>query len=478
MLAMAKIPFIGPSYVNRSVNFDAQRSVNLYPTKSEIGDSKSIMALVGTPGNLLFCTFPTTVGRGSHEVLGRSFEVFGNILYEIFSDGSFISRGTLITGTGFVSIDNNGLQICIVDGPNGYIFTLATNAFVNITDPYFTGATTVTFIDGYFMFNRPQTQVYYISAIYDGTTGDPLDFASAEGSPDNLVGLIALHKEVWLFGDESIEVAYDSGAADFPFARIPGAFIEYGCAAPYSIAKTANTVFWLGKDKWGQGMVWMAQAYQPQRISTYAVEFAIQQYGDISDAVAYTYQEDGHYFYVLNFTNANTTWVYDVGMNLWHERAAFIDGSYARNRAQNHIFAFGKHLVADYQNGNVYIQSLDVFTDNGDVIRRMRTAQHLADDLEYMYYNKLQIDMETGIGLNNGGIADTDPQLMLQWSDDGGHVYSNEHWRSAGKIGSFKWRAIWRRLGRSRDRVFRLVITCSCKIFLVAAHADIEAGTN
>lgn len=479
-MAKVKIPFIGPSYTERSVNFDCQRSVNLYPVKGDSGDAKSVAGLQGTPGKSIFCTLPTSRGRGGREVLGRAFEVFGNTLYEIFTDKTYVSRGTLVTDTGFVSCSDNGLQLCVVDGPNGYILDLTTNTFTQITDPYFLGAVNVIFIDGYFMFNKPDSGIYYISALYDGLTGDPLDFASAEGSPDALIGIAAVHKEVWLFGSKTIEIATDTGAADFPFARIPGAFIEYGCAAPYSIATTANTVFWLGQDAYGQGVVWMAQGYQPQRISTYAVEYAIQQYGDISDAISYTYQEDGHYFLVINFTNANTSWVYDINLGAWHERAAYSNnlGQFIRDSGQNHIFAFNKHLVADYQNGNLYEQSLNIFTDNGSVIRRMRTAQHLAQNLDYMYYNSLQIDMETGVGLSTGQIYDTDPQLMLQWSDDGGHVFSNEHWRSAGKLGSFKWRALWRRLGRSRDRVFKLVITASCKIFLIAAWADIDQGTN
>lgn len=249
---------------------------------------------------------------------------------------------------------------------------------------------------------------------------------------------------------------------------------------PHSIAKTANTVFWLGQDKFGNGVVWMANGYAPQRISTHAIEYAIQKYGDLSDAISYTYQEDGHYFYVLNFTNANTTWVYDIGENEWHERADFDSstGLFKRNRPQNHIFVFNKHLVADYENGNLYEQNLNIYTNNSNVIRRMRRAQHLSDDLQFMYYSKLQIDMETGVGLLTGGAQDTDPQLMLRWSDDGGHKWSNEHWQSAGKRGAYRWRAMWRRLGRSRDRIFELVVTASCKMFILGAHADIESGEN
>lgn len=472
-----KLPFIGPSYISRSVNWDCSRSVNLIPLKSETGDSKSPTALMGRPGLQVFTVFPKNKIRGSREMMGRAFFVGGTAFYELFSDGTFTERGNLITSTGFVSMSDNGKQLCLVDGANGYIFDITTDTFTKITDPYFTGANTVTFIDGYFMFNRPETSIYYISNLNDGLTGDPLDFASAEGSPDGLVAVITVHKEVWLIGVKTIEVVYNSGAADFPFQRISGAFIEYGCAAPFSVAKTANTVFWLGQDEYGAGVVWMANGYAPQRISTHAIEYFIQQF-DLSDAIAYTYQEDGSYFYVINFTNSKSTIVYDVGLNQWHERAYFMDGAYSRHRPQTHIYAFNTHLVGDFENGNVYVQSLNLFSDAGQTIRYMRTGQHLSNDLEYIYYNSFQMDMEAGTGLITGGIANTDPQAMLQWSNDGGHTWSNEHWSAIGRIGEYARRVIWRRLGRARDRVFKLVITSTSKVFIMAAHAQTQKGAN
>lgn len=476
---MTVIPFIGPSYVYRSLNYDAQRSVNLYPVKSETGDSKAISALVGTPGLELFLEFPTLPMRQIYNANGRSFAVSGGIFYEIFSDGTYLSRGQLLTLNGYVQMADNGTQVCVVDGQNGYIFTISNNNFQRITSEGWRGSDTVAYIDGYFLFNDPGTGVYYISAINDGSDIDALDFASAEGSPDNLTGLAAVHREAWLFGINSIEVAFDSGDPDFPFQRIQGAFIQYGCGAVGSIAVNANTVFWLGQDAQGAGVVWMATGYQPQRISTNAVEYAIQQYADLSSCTSYCYQEDGHYFYVLNF--AEGTWVYDVGMNQWHERARWNSetGQYERHVAQCHIYSFGIHLVGDYRNGKLYRTSLDIYDDDGEELRAMRQSPHIADDLEYIYFNKFQLDMQMGVGLDGDAPSqDVTPMIMLQWSDDGGYTYSSEHWVEAGKIGHYNARALWRRLGRSRDRIWRVVFTAACKRFWIAAHVDMERGTN
>lgn len=504
---MPLAPFTGPSYVYRSVSFDGQRSVNLYPVKSETGTSKAITGMQGTPGLQAFIMLPEFPIRGSWETNGRVFWVAGNKLFETYADGTYIQRGQLNTSTGTVSMSDNGLQVITVDGPDGYIFTLATNVFTLIVSPGWLGATTVTYLDGYFVLNKPQSQVYFISGLYDGTTYDPLEFASAEGSPDNLVAVKTVHKQVWLFGTSTVQVVFNAGGAQFPLASIQDAFIEYGCAAPYSVANNANTVFWLGQDNQGAGMVWMANGYQPQRISTHAVEFAIQQYaaaGSLSDAVGYCYQEDGHYWYILNFTSANTTWAYDVELEQWHERAYFSEGVFSRARGQHHIYAYNMHLVGDYQSGIIYQQSLDFLDDNGQEIRRLRTFPHYADDLEYMYYHRLQIDMQTAVGISGtsgtGGTGgafssgfssgfsvgtgdgaedpDVDPQIMLQWSNDGGYVYSSEVWVDAGRIGEYKTRVLWRRLGRARDRVFRVTFTGRCKVFFIAAHIEVEKGTQ
>lgn len=502
-----KFPFVGPSYVYNSKNFDAQRSINLYPVKSETGTSKSIAALMGTPGLLDWTLFPTLPIRQCWNANGRVFFVGGNQLYEVFIDKSFTARGQLSTSTGPVSMCDNGTQIIIVDGPNGYIFNLGVNSFTNITmNTGWLGADTVTFLGGYFVLNKPDSGIYYISGLYDGTSYDPLDFATAEGSPDNLVAVKAVHDQVWLFGDTSVQVAYNQGGALFPLSVIQGALIVYGCAAAQSVAQTSNTLFWLGQDADGGGVVWMANGFQPQRISTDAIEFYLQQYTSyLPQAVAYTYQENGNYFYCLNVPTMPTTLVYEVGTQQWHERAFFSNGAYSRHRAQCHVYAFGLHLVGDYQSGQVYSQSLNYYDDAGQIIRRQRAAPHLADDLEYMYYSKFQLDMQTGVGLQPGYLVtglgsfdagfssgfdiggntgvhdinpDSDPQILLQFSDDGGHVWSNNVQCAVGKIGKYRTRAIWRRLGRSRDRIFRVTFTPRCQVFFIDAHIDLERGSN
>jgi hypothetical protein len=313
-----------------------------------------------------------------------------------------------------------------------------------------------------------------VTQLLDGTSIDPLEFVSTEGSPDGLIAVVSNFREVWAFGTNSIEVWYDSGATDFPLQRIQGAFNELGCAAPYSVAKMDNGLFWLGRDRRGEGIVYRANGYTGIRISTHAVEWQIQQYDDISDAIAYTYQQDGHSFYVLVFPSANTTWVYDAATQAWHERAGFTDGNFTRHRGNCQMAFNNKVVIGDFENGNIYAFDLDDFSDNGGIQKWLRTWRALPtgqNNLRRTAQHTLQLDCESGVGLNLG--QGSDPQVMLRFSDDGGHTWSNEHWKSMGKIGQYYKRVIWRRLGMTtklRDRVYEVSGTDPVKIAIMGAE--------
>jgi len=369
---------------------------------------------------------------------------------------------------------DNGTQIFIACNPDGYIYNTSTNVLGPITDSDFPGAGSVGYIDGYFVFTEPNTQKFWVTSILDGTAINPLDFASAEGYPDNVIALIVDHLEIFLFGTTSVEVWYDAGTPDFPMARIQGAFMEVGCEAAYSVAKLDNSVFFLGSDARGRGIIYRINGYTPARISNNALEFAIQNYGDITDAIGYTYQQGGHPFYVLIFPSAGATWVYDVSTQIWHERAGFANGQFTRHRSNCQMSFNDQIVVGDYQDGRVYAFDLNVFADDGQIQRWLRSWRALPtgqNNLKRTAQHSLQLDCETGVGLNSG--QGSDPQVMLRWSDDAGHTWSNEHWKSMGAIGQYGFRTIWRRLGMTekiRDRVYEVSGTDPVKIAITGAE--------
>ncbi|CAB4166036.1 Bacteriophage P22, Gp10, DNA-stabilising [uncultured Caudovirales phage] len=474
-----KTPILGQSYVARSVNAADSRMVNLFP-ETIPGEGQTSGFLNRAPGLRLLLTVGTGPIRGLWSYGGYAYAVSGTQVYKITTAWTATLIGS-VSGTGQVSIADNGRQMFIACNGPSYIYDNQTNAFAQITDIDFPGAVTVNYIDGYFQFNEPNSQRIWVSEILDGTQIDPLSFASAEGSPDGVVSTMVDHREVWIFGTNSVEVWYDSGATDFPLTRIQGAFNEIGCAATFSVAKLDNALFWLGADARGRGIVYRANGYSGVRVSTHAVEWQIQNYGNISDAIAYTYQRDGHSFYVLIFPSAGATWVYDVATQAWHERAGWSDGEFVRHRSNCQVEFNSQNVVGDYQNGNIYAFDLDVYADNGAIQKWLRSWRALPpnqNNLKRMAQHSLQLDAETGVGLNDG--QGSDPQVMLRWSDDGGHTWSSEHWASMGKIGAFFYRTFWRRLGMTtklRDRVYEVSGTDPIKIAIVGAELNVS-GTN
>lgn len=475
-----KTPILGSTYVARSVNAADARMVNLFPEiVPEAGKEPAF--LQRAPGLRKLATIGNGSIRGLWEFGGFMYVVSGNQLYKVDSSYTATLLGTVSGTSGVVSMADNGTQLFIACNGPSYIYNATTNVFQQITDGDFPGAVTVGYLDGYFVFNEPNSQRIWVTSLLNGTDVDPLDFASAEGSPDGVVGIIVSHRELWVLGTNSVEVWYNVANQGFPLERIQGAFNELGCAAPYSIAKMDNGVFWLGKDARGQGIVYRANGYTGTRISTHAVEWHIQQYGNLSDTIGYTYQQDGHSFYVLVFPSADTTWVYDVATGAWHERAGFANGAFTRHRGNCQVFFNDEVIIGDYQNGNIYAFDLDVYADDTNIQKWLRSWRALPtgqNNLKRSAQHSLQLDCETGVGLNLG--QGSDPQVMLRWSDDGGHTWSNEHWISIGKIGEYYRRAIWRRLGMTmkiRDRVYEVSMTDPVKIAIMGAELQIS-GTN
>ena len=474
---MQAVPFIGGSYLARSRNFSAERCVNLYPEASGDGQTKSIAMLIGTPGTVLFAALAGGGVRGCIRFSAtQAIVVVGGNVYSVSTAGAGTLIGTIANRASLVSMASNGIVVMLVTGPEGYVITPnastpSLSTIAPISAAAFVGADKVDYIDGYFVFNKPGTGEFQITGLL--TTGiDPLDFATAEGSPDLLVSLIVNQRELWLLGEGSTEIFFNSGNADFPFERIQGAFLEQGCAAKFSVAKLNETVFWLTADDRGQGMVVMTVGYRTQRISTHAVEFAWAQYSRIDDAFAYTYQQEGHSFYVLTFPTGNATWAYDASTQLWHERAWRnpVDASLNRHRSSCQMAFAGKVIVGDFENGNLYQLNLDAYDDIGVPLPAIRQAPHFASaDNHWMIFDRFWVDLEAGVGLNLG--QGSDPQLIIEWSDDGGHTFPNQQSISMGKVGDYRHRAVLRRAGKSRDRVWRVTISDPMKRTLIGAGA-------
>jgi hypothetical protein len=430
--------------------------------------------------------------------------------------GTGIALGTVIialgTGTG-----NTGTYIL-----NPVSQTISSETMYSLqfsvlptTDGAFQGGGVVDVNDNYFIYTRPNSQQFAVSDLLSPIT-QPLSFASKFTSPDNLVSLIADNGQVYLLGEKSSEVWVDQGTFPMAYQRVPGSSNQQGIIAPYSVARVGNFFCYVSQNIRGQNQVVLMNGYIPQRVSTHAVEQTLlDKY--TADAIAYTYQLEGHEVYVVTFPTIDITWAYDLTTNLWH-KWLWTDSNNNYHRHRSNCAAVFQNIVVvgDWENGNLYQLNQSEYTDAGSEIRRLRRAPHLVADLQRQYFDELQIQFQPGVGTggfsrdrniylgspyiiplatpltityqqiyvlgNSGQITTTDilfnPKAMLRWSNDGGSTWSKEYWQDIGQQGKYTHRAIWRRLGMARDRIFEVVVTDPIKAVIVSANLKGSQGDN
>lgn len=393
-------------------------------------------------------------------------------------EGSGVTDGTIIkafgTGSGGVGTYTVSASQTV---SSTTIFALNWT-ILPATDGPFQGGGTVDITDNFFVYNKPNSQLFAASDLLSPIT-DPLSFASKDGSPDDLVSIIVDRREVYLLGEMSSEVWINAGAVPFPFTRIPGTSTQQGIAAQYSMSRMGNSFAYVSKNNRGEAMIVRMNGYFPERISTHAVETTLVNQ-NVSDALAWTYQLEGHEVYVVTFPSIGDnglTWAFDQTTGLWHKWLYRNNqNEYERHRGNCCAFFNQQVLVGDYENGKIYQLSRNFYTDDGQPIRRLRRAPHITTDLQRQYFHELQIQFQPGVGLSTG--QGEDPQAMLRWSNDGGSTWSNEYWTTIGKQGKYLNRAIWRRLGFSRDKVFEVSISDPVKAVIISANLKAEAGEN
>lgn len=385
----------GIGLADRSLNVSAQGRLNLYLEFRPEEDGIRIVAHP-TPGLSLFVDFGDTPVRGMHAVGNLLYVVHRGHFWEVNNAGTMTSRGTLLTTSGRVYFADNGTDIMIVDGSFGYTFDTSVPAtpLAQIADGDYLPANTVTWQDQYFIQDNVGTGRFYISAVGDPTSWSALDFADAEASPDTLVRVFADHGELLLMGGDTTEFWGASGAADFPYARLGSAVVEWGLAARESLTKFDSSVMFLGKNRMGEVQVVELNGYSPTPVGGTDFLYAINQYSTVADATAFSYMRNGHAFYQINFPTAGKSWLYDGNTKLWGE----LQSSGGRHRANMGVIFNGSMYVADYALGKLYKLDSNVYSDNGAAVAREITGLHLFGD-NYIPINQLWVDMEVGVGL-------------------------------------------------------------------------------
>jgi hypothetical protein len=563
---MPDFGFIGTSYTAPSIYQNDQECINFFaeidPTKNQ--GERGVVALYPTPGLVMQVQLDNAPIRGMFTMTGAQYfiAVSGASVYKVDANYAATKIGTLASSQGYVSISDNqtgdGLIAYIVDGANRYTYNFTTDTFLQlpVSDGPWQGATIVDSVDGYNIYNQPETFNWGCTNLNSGLSTGAF-YGSANGYPDNIVSLIVDRRQVYLLKEVTTEVWTNvgnqiPGLTTFPFQRVPGTMMQSGCAAPFSVARFGDSFAFLAQDTRGNSTIEMITGYSFQRISTHAVEQSLLNQRT-NDAAAFTYQIEGHEMYVITFPSIGNglTWVYDLTTQSWHKWLYWNGAEYTRHRANCGCFFNRMYLVGDFENGKIYSLENEIYTDNGSAIRRLRRARHLTNDLQRQYFESFQIQFQPGVGLPtsvvstnsftpstgsktfvinptvtafviganvlisyinnttefmrgkitaisgnsitvlvsqfNGSISrsnwdistdNSGPQAMLRWSNDGGSTWSNEHWVGIGKQGNYVNRALWRRLGWSRDRIFEVVVSDPIKAVIVSAELKASVGDN
>lgn len=472
--------FMGPAYQSSSYMADSERLINYYPEQNQSPSAPAPWVFQPTPGFASYATVTPSNGcRGLFSTPTRAFWVSGALLLEVFDGGTYVTRGTVATASTPVTMCWSGPaggELFITSGGKGYIYNLGTDAFATVLT---SGADQGGYLDGYFLALDAATGTLQVSDLLDGLTWDVTQIAQNSASADPWVAMHVIHADIWLFGSQTSQVWYDAGTFPFPFAMRPEVgVIEQGTPAAYSASHAGIALAWLGQDQQGRGVVWRAEGYVPQKISTPAIEAAIQSYGDLSGTISFSYQENGHYFYVLNFPD-RTSWTYDVTTQLWHERAYWnvATAAWEPLRAWYVMSAFNQLIAGDTATGTLYTMASTTYTDVGGApLRRLRQPPRLAIDQTRFIVDKIQLVMDVGIGLANG--QGSNPQVLRQTSRDGGRTWGPGYLASAGAAGAYGTRVLWRQCGQARNRVDRFIVSDPVPWRLVDAVIQVRPGVS
>ena len=495
---MPRLPLLGGAYEAQSIIANAQRCINLYPEINQ-KDAPVLVTHYPTPGKTQV-TAGYGVGRGQFTASdGTAYGVSGNTLYWFNAAGALVVLGTISALQTPVRWIDNSIELLVVDGTadGAWIIHLATKV---MTRKNLFGTTLGAYLDTFAIVNVIGTKEFSVSE--PNSYIFPGDIGQKTAAPDMLTGVVSVRRELWLLGVKSSEIWTTVPDADFPFQIIPGAFIEYGCAAPYSIATADVSIFWLGQNEEGQGLVLRGKGYEVLKISTHALDDTLQSFSTLLDAQAFTYQENGHIFYVLNFPSADQTWAYDESTGAWHQRAWMDqDGQLHRDRLCSIITAYGKRWGQDWETGMLYEVGVGISTDNGMPILRLRSFPHLPTisigggatlslDGKRLKYHKFMADMEVGteeetslpegelntaallqetayeilqdpnnysILIDNSGFNGIPgPRVLLRWSNTRGASWQGSLSQSLGSAGQYNTQPAWQRLGMARDRIWEL----------------------
>lgn len=334
-------------------------------------------------------------------------------------------------------------------------------------------ATHLGIFDTYMIANQTGSQKIEYSNVGQPTVFSS-EFITAESQSDDLIGAFVAWDEIVAPGEDTWEFFYDDGST--PFVRKPGAIIQEGCIAPYSIKLIDNAWFFLNKER----RVMRINGRQPIVLSS-PVDKVLSGLTEVTDAIADELTVGGRTFYILTFPTDGKTIVYDYVLNQWCGEWGtwlLLSAKYARWRGNcvTYVKEWNSHFVGDYQTNDIYKASLTTYKD-GDYT--MRSAW-LTGNIDHGTSNwKRSLRLRLRLRRGDGDINTTEsPKLMLRWRDNGNKQWKNTVNIDLGKQGEDEFFKEFGPLGRYRTRQYEVSITDDIPLTLVSIQENVMGAES
>lgn len=442
---------------------------NFWPQLIDDSIVKNGYVLESFVGQVLFGTAPG-IGRGAIYFNGLLYRVCGNIFYSVDSLGVHTALGS-VPGTEKCILDGIGDDVIFTADRRVFVFNTVTLVFSENTDPNLESPDALTVLNNQVIYDGEGGR-FGVSNVGDPFTINGLNYATAESKADALIRPFAFNEFVYMFGVSTIEQWWNSGIGNPPFDRVQGGINEIGLASLHGIARTPDRLYFVGSDR----RVYELRGSVAIPISDDSLVRQFESYSTIRDAIAWNMTLRNKNFLVITLPTANKTWILPEG-GQWFEWSSGVNGE--RNKANSYVKAYDKHLVEDFQNGNLYLLDFDIYTENNEPIARQRDSACISGSLfgapgKKITMNQLVLEVQSGVGTISG--QGKDPVIMMSYSDDSGKTFSTERWGKIGKMGQFKNRVVFNSLGSFYERIIRLRATDPVYFNIRNAGAQIEVG--
>jgi hypothetical protein len=445
-------------------HFKLRLPINWYPAT----DQEKGVILWSRPGiTLLHDLGPDACRFSKLSSNGNGYVIQGVDVYEVSPSLTYTKIGSVGPLVGDCYMSTSMYDVMWVVGSNAYAYKITTGVFTDITSMLPCTPSCMTYQDTYFIIGEAGTNKYFISD--DPYTWDAADYGIKTSSADPNVAIVSHNEQLYLMGSQTVEPWYNSGSGLFPFTRVEAAKIEIGILAPLTLLEVDGSLVFLSN----RGQLNQMKGYAPQIISNRRLEKDWEAFGDLSTAKALTYVYQGHWFYQINFPDADKSYAYDVATKAWHE----LTTQDHRHVAECYLKIGNKHVIGDYRKGTLYELDGTAFTDDGVEITRVLETVAIDQKGRKGFFSKVQAEWSDSGYVPPSG-AGSNPQAMMRCSNDGGNTWGSEDWQGMGLIGETTRRCIWRQKGSSRRRVFEITVTDPAIANMIDLFIDVKWGTS